>query len=113
MTPARAIPSENNWTREKPERPQGRQIRRVQVGLPGQRLPHNRERHQRDEHAQRPQRLGLQPDRPLDPGSLHLLHLRDVDATQARGPHLPHERRTACSAVAQPDQQRRIGRRWP
>ena len=56
----------------------------------------------------RPQRLGLQPDRPLDPGGLHLLHVRDVDAAQARGAPLPQERLAVCGAVAEPDQQRRI-----
>ena len=69
----------------KAERPQGGQIGRVQVGLPGQRLPHDGERRQPDENAKRPQRLGLQPDRSLDPGSLGLLHFGDIDAAQARG----------------------------
>src|SRR5256885_6334065 len=49
---------------------QGGQIGRVQVGLPGQRLPHDGKGRQPGEDAQRPQRLGLQPDRSLDPGGL-------------------------------------------
>jgi hypothetical protein len=107
MTPARTTPSQNNWTREKRKRPQGRQIGRVQVGLSRQRLPHDGKRRQPDEHTKRPQRLGLQLDRPLDPGGLHLLHLRDVDATQARGPHLPQKRLAARGAMAEPENNRR------
>ena len=97
----------------KAKRPQGRQIGRVQVGLPGQRLPHDGKRRKPDENAKRPQRMRLQPDRPLDPGGLHLLHFGDVDPAEARGPHLPDERLPACGAVAEPDQQRGIARRRP
>jgi len=112
MIAARTMPSENNWARES-RAPQGGQIGRVQVGLPGQRLPHDSKRRQPGENTKRPQRLGLQPDRSLDPGGLHLLNERDVDPAQARGPHLAQERLAAQGAPVQPDQQRRIARRWP
>jgi hypothetical protein len=97
----------------KAERPQGREVGRLQVGLPGQRLPKDGKRRQPGEDAKRPQRLGLQPDRSLDPGGLYLLHFGDVDAAQARGAHLAQEGLAARGAVAQPDQQRCIARRWP
>ena len=105
MTAARAIPQREQLGAGKAKRPQGRQIGRVQVGLPGQRLPHDGKRRKPDENAKRPQRMRLQPDRPLDPGGLHLPHFGDVDAAQARGPHLADERLPACGAVAEPDQQ--------
>ena len=66
-----------------------------------------------DEDAQRPQRVGLQPDRPLDARRLHLLHFGDIDRAQTRGGLVPQERLAVRCAVAEPDQQRRIGRRWP
>jgi hypothetical protein len=107
MTPGPHYPQPKQLDAGKAKRPQGRQIGRVQVGLPRQRLPHDGKRRQPDKHTKRPQRLGLQPDRPLDPGGLHLLHLRDVDATQARGPHLPQKRLAARGAMAEPENNRR------
>jgi len=55
MIAARAIPSEKQLRPGKAERPQGRKIGRVQVGLPCQRMPHNGKPRQPDEHPQRPQ----------------------------------------------------------
>ena len=109
MIAARSDPQREQLGAGKAERPQGGQIGRVQVGLPGQRLPHDGERRQPDENTTAPTAPGTPAGSTAGSRRSGSAAPRECrDATQARGPHLPQERLAARGAVAEPDQQRRI-----